>query len=252
MEDVQRHLALNKERGFPGMFGSLDCTHWNWKNCPIALQGQYQDRGGKRSMIMEAVATYDLWIWHAFIGMPGSNNDLNVMGRSPLLQTMFQGSMPSVHYTVNGRNYSCPYLLVDGIYPPWTIFQKSISDPEGEKRKHYTTRQEATRKDVERCFGVLEARFNILSQPARTWDSEFMRKVWRCCVIVHNMVVEDEAGGTFDPLPLEGQSRREQGPRRHLSLDMYAAARVSVRNAALHDQLQSDLVEHLWQIRGNT
>jgi len=36
VEDVEKHLEINRNRGFPGMFGSLDCTHWVWKNCPVA------------------------------------------------------------------------------------------------------------------------------------------------------------------------------------------------------------------------
>jgi hypothetical protein len=84
-EDIRRHLEINNKRGFPGMFGSIDCTHWDWGNCPVAHQGQYQDRDGNRSIILEAVATSDLWVWHAFVGVPGSCNDINVFDRSTLL-----------------------------------------------------------------------------------------------------------------------------------------------------------------------
>ena len=83
--DIARHMRINEARGFPGMFGSLDCTHWDWKNCPVAWQGQYQDRDGNRSIIMEAFATQDLWIWHAFIGVLGSCNDINVFDCSTLM-----------------------------------------------------------------------------------------------------------------------------------------------------------------------
>ena len=38
-KDLKRLLAIGRERGFPGMLGSLDCMHWEWKNCPTAWQG---------------------------------------------------------------------------------------------------------------------------------------------------------------------------------------------------------------------
>ncbi|CAL5339144.1 unnamed protein product [Camellia sinensis] len=32
--DIARLLAIGEVLGFPGMLGSLDCMHWEWKNCP--------------------------------------------------------------------------------------------------------------------------------------------------------------------------------------------------------------------------
>ena len=34
--DVQRLLKMGEDRGFDGMMGSIDCMHWQWKNCPKA------------------------------------------------------------------------------------------------------------------------------------------------------------------------------------------------------------------------
>ena len=41
------------------------------------------------TIILEAVASYDLWIWHAFFGLPGSHNDINVLERSSVFTLLF-------------------------------------------------------------------------------------------------------------------------------------------------------------------
>ncbi|XP_008231747.1 PREDICTED: uncharacterized protein LOC103330921 [Prunus mume] len=81
--DLQRLLQKGEARGFLGMIGSIDCMHWQWKNCPIAWQREYGNQKGQKSIILEAVASFDCWVWHAFFGVAGSQNDLNVLGQSP-------------------------------------------------------------------------------------------------------------------------------------------------------------------------
>ena len=69
---------------------------------------------------------------------------------------------------------------------------KKIPNPVGEKRKRFAQEQESARKDVERAFGVLQSRRGIVRYPANTWS---MQKLWEgmtACVIMHNMIVEDE------------------------------------------------------------
>ena len=61
-EDVSILLNIGQQHGFPGMLGSLDCMHWKWKNCPTAWEGQFAGRSGSPTIILEAVADYDLWI----------------------------------------------------------------------------------------------------------------------------------------------------------------------------------------------
>ncbi|CAN6724527.1 unnamed protein product [Malus baccata var. baccata] len=43
-EDLNRLLHKAEDRGFPGMIGSLDCMHWEWKNCPTGWQGSFSGR----------------------------------------------------------------------------------------------------------------------------------------------------------------------------------------------------------------
>ncbi|XP_056864037.1 uncharacterized protein LOC108850278 [Raphanus sativus] len=172
-EDVSRLLSIGQQRGFPGMLGSLDCMHWKWKNCPTAWTGQFAGRSGSPTIILEAVADYDLWIWDAFFGMPGSNNDINVLNSSNLFSKLAQGIAPPANYTIQGQEYNMDYYLADGIYPKWSTIVQTISDPQGPKKKLFAARQESCRKDVERAFGVLQAKFAIVARSSRYWKKRY-------------------------------------------------------------------------------
>nr|GEW82062.1 hypothetical protein [Tanacetum cinerariifolium] len=69
LTDVERLYAFRENKhGLPGMLGSLDCTDWAWFGCPIAHKAQYcrHDHGPDPFILLEAVASNDLWIWHFF------------------------------------------------------------------------------------------------------------------------------------------------------------------------------------------
>jgi len=225
--------------------------HWKWKNCPTSWQGMYSGHYHEPTIILEAVTSYDLWIWHAFFGLPGSHNDINVLERSFIFSDLAQGRAPPVNYTVNGHNYNMGYYLADGIYPQWATFVKTISSPQGNKRKHFAVAQESARKDVERAFGVLQTRFAIVRGPARFWKLEMLKDIMMACVILHNMIVEDERTNNRDedfeyeqlneplePVTLGATNDFSEFIRRH----------HSIRDRETHSQLQLDLVEHLWQL----
>ncbi len=76
------------------------------------------------------MASYDFWIWHAFFGLPGSNNDINVLERSHVFNEFAEGRAPVVDYLINGHDYTMGYYLVDGIYPKWVTFVKTIPAPQ--------------------------------------------------------------------------------------------------------------------------
>ncbi|EGZ23154.1 hypothetical protein PHYSODRAFT_373039, partial [Phytophthora sojae] len=124
-------------------------------------------------------------------GMPGSNNDLNVLDASPLISEYIDENAPQFSYEVNGHRYDFLYYLADGIYPDWRCFVKTISSPINVQQKRYSAVQEALRKDVERAFGVLHARFAIVARPTHTWSLDKIKSTLKCCVILHNMIVDD-------------------------------------------------------------
>jgi hypothetical protein len=45
---------------------------------------------------------------------------------------------------------------------------------------------------VEWAFGVLQSRFAILRGPVQYWDEETLANIMKACIIMHNMIIEDE------------------------------------------------------------
>ncbi|XP_047312507.1 uncharacterized protein LOC124915792 [Impatiens glandulifera] len=85
LNDVQHLLQMGDARSFPDILGSIDCMYWQWKNCPKAWKWMFlSGHKGVPTLLLQALASSDLWIWHAFFGFAGSNNDINVLDRSPL------------------------------------------------------------------------------------------------------------------------------------------------------------------------
>jgi len=39
--ELKKTMERNSQRGFSGCMGSLDCTHWEWHQCPTGTAGAY-------------------------------------------------------------------------------------------------------------------------------------------------------------------------------------------------------------------
>ncbi|CAM6082473.1 unnamed protein product [Calypogeia fissa] len=229
------------------MFGSLDCMHLAWKNCPYAWQGSFTDKDKEKSFILEAIADQELWIWHAFFGLAGGNNDLNVLDRSPLLNEWVRNNSGDISFQVNGVQYNQAYLLVDGIYPTWSMFISTVHLPQTEKLKHFARCQEGVKKEVERAFGVLQGRFHIVNNLAKSWYHSRLVDILYCCVVLHNMILEDERDEEF---PAYFNVPPALVERRPLDWAGFLASTSETRNVDNHFKLQGDLVEHLWARKG--
>jgi hypothetical protein len=93
---------------------------------------------------------------------------------------------------MNGWTFSTPYYLADGIHPDWTCFMTTLSNPVGNKNKLCAKIEESNKKDVAGAFGILQKCFKILFGHSRMWSIEEMTTVIKCCIILHNTIVEIE------------------------------------------------------------
>ena len=155
-----------------------------------------------------------------------------------------------MNFEVNGHTYPRFYLLTDGIYPQWSCFLQPIHLPQGEKKKHFTKMQEAVRKDVERAFGILQARWGIVKNPVHQWNLGTINDIMLACIIMHNMIIEDEQGlhleGCFDHAPETGNMQAQ------LSYEELAHGTEQIESVSGHHALRNDLIDHLWRKRDDS
>jgi hypothetical protein len=212
--DLKAICTLHRRvHGVNGMLGSLDCMLTKWKNCPMEWQGVFKGREKSMStIVMEGVCDYYLWFWHVCYGNPGSMNDSNVLDTSPLLEMMLNRSYVRVEqeagvvpFYVRGEDqpFHKTFLLVDGAYPKYCRFVRTINPPITQEEKNFSRWQEGARKDIERAFGVLQCRFKAMCTPIQSLHMVGATNLTACCIILHNMGVSDRIMGDvnarYDP-----------------------------------------------------
>ena len=145
-----------------------------------------------------------------------------------------------------------------------------------QKDKLFSDNQAAARKDVERAFGVLQARFAIIREPSLAFDEDILCDIMKACIIMHNMIVEDERSNytRADVLRRYYEEDRPQRTRTtsgpstsdtvnnnelfeynverppNIDFDTYVDRRIALRDRQIHLSLKNDLVEHIWQNYG--
>ncbi|XP_059650124.1 uncharacterized protein LOC132295875 [Cornus florida] len=151
--------------------------------------------------------------------MPGSHNDINVLDHSSVFNGIINGQLPL-----------------------------TIPHPTTTKEKLFAQRQEAERKDVERAFRVLQIKWAITQRPVRYWEKDDLRLIMKTCIILHNMIIEDERHanvGRWTPsledailIPILSQCPSVLAA--HIS-----SRQFQIRNRETNTRLRNDLMENL-------
>ena len=112
--------------------------------------------------------------------------------------------------------------------------------------------QESARKDVEHAFGVLQSRWGIVRYPALSWNERKLWEVMMACVIMHNVIVEDERDDSIFDEGFDFQGDNvEPLHQEPATFDQFCQFHRELRDWHTHKALQNDLVEHVWEHIGN-
>lgn len=265
-QEIARLSAEFGRLGFPGCIGSVDCASWVWDACPIGWQGQCKGKDKFPTLRMEVICDDFLRIWHLNFGAPGAKNDIQIMNASQHFNRIRLGQWPSLlpSMTIEGLYVDWIYYLADGIYPKLRFLMSTIQTPTTDEEVLFKNMQEGVRKGVERVFGVLFKRFNILYRPSRLHSVDDMNNIVKACVILHNMACEERrdnfAGSrsvrmrldetqfptpedfvTFQT-PLVDETERRNFFQAHMS---------GIENGADYQALQKALTNHIWKRRSD-
>ena len=67
-------------------------------------QATYNNYKKFPSIVLEGIASFDGWFWHVFFGMSGSLNDINVMQKSTVFESMMNDDIPAAEpYQINSN-----------------------------------------------------------------------------------------------------------------------------------------------------
>ncbi|CAL2246470.1 unnamed protein product [Prunus armeniaca] len=80
-----------------------DVDTLRWKNFPTVWQGDYGNKKGQKSIILEAFASFYTWV--SFFGVEGFQNYLNVLGQSQVFNDVLRGQALQMMYEINNTVY---------------------------------------------------------------------------------------------------------------------------------------------------
>jgi len=134
-----------------------------------------------------------------------------MFARSPFLQEHYElFGKYQVRYTLGGEEFDHVYYAADSIYDPLGLFLQPVPAALARRGADFdehalNDKQEFCRKDIERAFGMILKRFKILRDCSKR-RKKLMGLILKCCIILHNLILDDERGLVLEDVLLNDES----------------------------------------------
>ena len=196
VDSIRESERAYRAQGFPGCVGSVDAVHMPWDAAPaVTYRLFYNRRKGAATYASVVTVDNDCVVLHATEAGPGASNDKtlildlddeyhNALQTNTLYSDYKYDLLDEFGNTVQTKGV---YTICDGGFNTHCTKMATISRP-NEFQAAWTGRLESVRKDVERGFGVLKKRFQILRIPSQVRNFELMKGTWRTCLVLHNIL----------------------------------------------------------------
>ncbi|XP_035457948.2 putative nuclease HARBI1 [Spodoptera frugiperda] len=174
-QEFQRKFNL------PGVIGCIDCTHIAIVK-PHHDEHQFFNRKGYHSLNVQMICDNNLKILNVNAKYGGATHDSFIWASSQV-----ERYMRELH-----QRGEQTWLLGDSGYPQrsWLMTPVLNAAP-GSRAEVYTTRHVQARNCIERCFGVLKARWRcVLKDRVLHYHPHVASKIVMACCVLHNIALK--------------------------------------------------------------
>jgi hypothetical protein len=122
------------------------------------------------------------------------------------------------------------YYISDGGYPKMKYLIPPVKWTQvGTKKDIWSENIESTRKDVERCFGILKKRFRCLINPLELQDPSHIERLFNACAVIHNILLDYDSIDNWEACMKRATFSVEY--------DTFDATSVNIQNSQMMDDI---------------
>ncbi|KAE8237926.1 hypothetical protein A4X03_0g9004 [Tilletia caries] len=180
---------------FKKVIGAIDGSHVP-AHAPAALRESFWNRKGKTSFNVLAVCDFDMCFTYILSGWEGSAAD------SGLWQKALENGLrlPAGKMLLGDSGFPLsPHLLIPyrGVRYHLKEYSAGTKNPRNAKEL-YNRRHAGARSVIERIFGVLQARFKILTTGCH-YDLQVQADLFPALAVVHNLIRRLDPAADIEP-----------------------------------------------------
>lgn len=225
---------------FTDCLGALDGTHIN-VHLPPRDQIRYRNRKGHLSQNVLAVCNFEMQFTYILAGWEGSAHDGTVL-RDAVHNRGFK--TPNKKYWLGDAGYTNS----DTVLVPYrgTRYhlkeQRLASQKPANSKELFNLRHASLRNVIERIFGVLKRKYQVLQTPAE-YSIDTQTRIVLACTALHNWVRSVE--GTNADIYLERESHKEGGEKE--SVQPVVDYPEGVVTSKTMDRFRDQIAEKMWE-----
>ncbi|KAF7826506.1 protein ALP1-like [Senna tora] len=205
-EPVPQDSTDGRWKWFKNCLGALDGTHIKIR-VPNADKPRYRNRKGEISTNVLGVCSQDGHFIYVLTGWEGSAADRRVQ-RDVVNRPNGLKVPHGCYYLVDAG-----YTNDEGFLAPYRGQRYHLNDWRDSRRpvtlqECFNMRHSSTRNVIERCYGMLKMRWEILRSPS-FYPVKKHNKIIIACCLLHNLIRRDSASDLMEGAEIEGDGQTD-------------------------------------------